>query len=142
MSQTVKVCDIDSEVLAKLQKFRFRKETTCAAIILKIDPEKLLIVIDEEHEDITVEDVAEELPAHLPRYVAYSYVHHHDDGRISYPLCFIYISPQGCKPELQMMYAGSKLHLVQAGGFTKVFEIRSVEELTEEWLKNKLGFFR
>ena len=30
------------------------------------------------------------------------------------------ISLAGCKPELQMMYAGSKLHLVNKGQFTKV----------------------
>ena len=32
-------------------------------------------------------------------------------------LC-LYIT--GCKPEMQMMYAGSKLSLVNEGGFTKV----------------------
>ncbi|CAN0407589.1 unnamed protein product [Lampetra planeri] len=48
----------------------------------------------------------------------------------------------GCKPEQQMMYAGSKNTLVQTAELTKVFEIRSVEELTEEWLQDKLKFFR
>ena len=28
-------------------------------------------------------------------FVLYSYVQNHDDGRVSYPLCFIFISPQG-----------------------------------------------
>uniref|UniRef100_A0A8C7FEC0 Uncharacterized protein n=1 Tax=Oncorhynchus kisutch TaxID=8019 RepID=A0A8C7FEC0_ONCKI len=32
----------------------------------------------------------------------------------------------GCKPEQQMMY---------------VFEIRNTEDLTEEWLREELGFF-
>jgi hypothetical protein len=41
-----------------------------------------------------------------------------------------------------MMYAGSKNALVKMGQFTKVFETRNVEELTEDWLKEKLGFFR
>ena len=40
------------------------------------------------------------------------------------PVCFImlhyHLSLLGCKPEQQMMYAGSKNHLVQAGQFTKV----------------------
>lgn len=67
-----------------------------------------------------MDDLREELPAHQPRFVAYSYCLKHDDGRISYPLCFIFISPSGCKPEMQMMYAGSKLSLVNAGGFSKV----------------------
>ena len=36
-----------------------------------------------------------ELPAHVPRYVAYSYCYHHNDGRISYPLCLIHSAPEG-----------------------------------------------
>merc|ERR1719433_554984 len=98
--------------------------------------------MDEEHEDVSIEEVAEELPSHMPRYLVYSYVYNHDDGRVSYPMCFIFTSPEGCKPELQMMYAGSKLHLVKEAGLTKVFEVRSTEELTEEWLRSKLAFFR
>ena len=43
-----------------------------------------------------------------------------------------------CKPELQMMYAGTKLALVKEAELTKVFEIRELDELTEEWLHSKL----
>lgn len=43
-----------------------------------------------------------------------------------------------CKVELQMMYAGSKLELVKVAELTKVFEIRELDELTEEWLQSKL----
>jgi hypothetical protein len=93
-------------------------------------------------QDVSLEDVAAELPERQPRYCAYSYAYKHDDGRVSYPLCFIFVSPEGCKPEIQMMYAGSKNALVKMGQFTKVFETRNVEELTEDWLKEKLGFFR
>ena len=71
-------------------------------------------------QDISIEDLAAELPAHQPRYVAYSYCYKHTDGRVSYPLIFIFISPTGCKPEMQMMYAGTKNHVVQIGQFTKV----------------------
>uniref|UniRef100_A0A670YY48 Glia maturation factor gamma n=1 Tax=Pseudonaja textilis TaxID=8673 RepID=A0A670YY48_PSETE len=78
----------------------------------------------------------------VPTFVVYSYRYAHEDGRISYPLCFIFSSPAGCKPEQQMMYAGSKNRLVQAAELTKVFEIRSTEELTEQWLKERLAFFR
>ncbi|KAL8219959.1 UNVERIFIED_CONTAM: hypothetical protein K2H54_036946 [Gekko kuhli] len=75
-------------------------------------------------------------------FVVYSYKYLHDDGRISYPLCFIFSSPVGCKPEQQMMYAGSKNRLVQVAELTKVFEIRTTEDLTEQWLKEHLAFFR
>jgi predicted DNA-binding protein len=142
MAAELKICDIDPELKERLKKFRFRKEKTNAAIIMKIIAEEQKIVLDEEFDDVSLEDVAAELPERQPRYCAYSYAYKHDDGRVSYPLCFIFVSPEGCKPEIQMMYAGSKNALVKMGQFTKVFETRNVEELTEDWLKEKLGFFR
>lgn len=108
----------------------------------KIDLEKALIVVDEEYEDISTAELRERLPADQPRYVFYNYIHKHDDGRVSNPLVFIFISPQGCKPEQQMMYSGSKNALVRELGATKILELRSVEELTEEWLLEKLKLFR
>ncbi|XP_065832648.1 glia maturation factor gamma-like [Oscarella lobularis] len=133
-----KVCDMDPELKEKLKKFRFRKAKNNAAIIMKIDPKNLIVKIDEEHEDMTLEEVAEELPERQPRYVAYSCELNHGDGRISYPLCFIFVSPEGCKPETMMMYAGSKLNVINEGKFTKDFELREKEEMTNAWLKDRL----
>ncbi|XP_019625729.1 PREDICTED: glia maturation factor gamma-like isoform X1 [Branchiostoma belcheri] len=142
MAQNVKVCEIDPEVKEKLRKFRFRKEKNNAAISMKIDPQTMTIILDEEYEDCTLDDLQEELPGHLPRYLVYSYCLDHDDGRTSFPLVFIFISPAGCKPELQMMYAGTKTALVREAEMTKVFEVRNVDELTDEWLRGKLALFR
>ncbi|XP_061157232.1 glia maturation factor beta [Syngnathus typhle] len=142
MSESLTVCDVDEDLIEKLKKFRLRKETNNAAIVMKINREKQLVVLDEEHEDISPDDLKEELPERQPRFVAYSYKYQHDDGRVSYPLCFIFVSPVGCNPEQQMMYAGSKNRLVQTAQMTKVFEIRNTEDLTEEWLREKLRFFR
>ena len=36
------------------------------------------------------------------------------------------------------MYAGTKLLLVKETEMSKVFEIRDLEELTDEWLTQKL----
>ncbi|CAJ0940348.1 unnamed protein product [Ranitomeya imitator] len=116
-SESLVVCEVEEQLVEKLKKFRFRKETSNAAIIMKIDKDRRLVVLEEEHE------------------------YQHEDGRVSYPLCFIFSSPVGCKPEQQMMYAGSKNKLVQKAELTKVFEIRNTEDLTEEWLIEKLGFF-
>ncbi|CAL9686644.1 unnamed protein product [Knipowitschia caucasica] len=142
MSESLVVCQVCDDLLGKIKKFRFRKETTNAAIIMKIDKEKQLVVLEEEYDDISLEDLKDELPERQPRFIIYSYKYVHDDNRVSYPLCFIFSSPVGCKPEQQMMYAGSKNKLVQDGELTKVFEIRTTEDLTEEWLRSKLGFFR
>ena len=46
-------------------------------------------------QDTNVEELQAELPEHMPRFLVLSYVRNHGDGRISYPLCFIYISPSG-----------------------------------------------
>ncbi|XP_051790395.1 glia maturation factor gamma [Erpetoichthys calabaricus] len=142
MSDSLVVCDVDESLKEKLKKFRFRKETNNAAILMKIDKEKQLVVLEEEYQDISPDELKNELPERQPRFVVYSYKYVHDDGRISFPLCFIFSSPVGCKPEQQMMYAGSKNRLVQAAELTKVFEIRTTEDLTEDWLKEKLSFFR
>uniref|UniRef100_A0A8D0KD66 Glia maturation factor n=1 Tax=Salvator merianae TaxID=96440 RepID=A0A8D0KD66_SALMN len=131
MSDSLVVCDVDPELKEKLKRFRFRKETNNAAIIMKVDKDRQLVVLEEEFQDISPEELR-----------IYSYKYCHEDGRISYPLCFIFSSPVGCKPEQQMMYAGSKNRLVQAAELTKVFEIRSTEDLTEQWLKERLAFFR
>uniref|UniRef100_A0A671S3N9 Glia maturation factor gamma-like n=1 Tax=Sinocyclocheilus anshuiensis TaxID=1608454 RepID=A0A671S3N9_9TELE len=67
------VCEVDVSLQEKLKKFRFRKETNNAAILMKIDMEKQLVVLEEEYE---------------------------------------------------------------------IFEVRNPDDLTEEWLKEKLSFFR
>ncbi|KAG5857841.1 hypothetical protein ANANG_G00023660 [Anguilla anguilla] len=159
MSESLVVCEVDEDLVKRLREFRFRKETNNAAIIMKIDMKRQLVVLDEEHEDISPDNLKDELPECQPRYpftnftfhtlsltrdtfLVYSYKYLHDDGRVSYPLCFIFSSPLGCKPEQQMMYAGSKNKLVHTVEVSKVFEVRNTEDLTEEWLREKLGFFR
>ncbi|KAK2149314.1 hypothetical protein LSH36_455g03000 [Paralvinella palmiformis] len=109
---------------------------------VKVDMSSQMLIVDEEFEDVTLEDIQNELPASQPRFLVYSYCHEHDDGRKSYPLCFIFITPAGCKPEQQMAYAGSKLSLVKEAELTKVFEVRNPEDLTDDWLKEKVKFFR
>jgi len=134
MTEKLNICEVDQEVQKKLKKFRLRKETNNAAYILKIDPEKLMVVEDEYHEDVDVDELREELPSHVPRYVVYSFEKNHPDGRKSYPLAFIFISPQGTKPELQMMYAASRNNVVNVIGVVKHYELRDLDEFTEEWL--------
>ncbi|CAK8679744.1 unnamed protein product [Clavelina lepadiformis] len=72
----------------------------------------------------------------------YSYEQKYDDGRVTYPLCLIYFCPEGCKSEVSMLYAGSKMSVVNISGATKVFEVREKEMLTKDWLQEKVKFFR
>jgi len=137
MSENLAVCEVEPELKAKLLSFRFRKATNNAAIIMKVDRAKLMVRLEEELEDVDVDDLREALPTSQPRFLAYGFKLVHNDGRISYPICFVYSSPQDCKPELQMMYAGSILSLVNQVQLTKVLEIRCLEEFTEEWLRSQ-----
>lgn len=63
----------------------------------------------------------------------------HDDNRISYPMCFIFYTPRDSQMELQIMYAGSKRALQREADLTRVYEVRELDELTEDWLKEKLA---
>eukprot|EP00051_Salpingoeca_urceolata_P016159 m.213285 g.213285 ORF g.213285 m.213285 type:complete len:143 (+) comp18603_c2_seq1:3005-3433(+) len=139
----IQACTIEEELKQKLRKFRFRKEKTNAAIIMKIDMKGLVVTIEDEMDEVEdIEEVGRELPEFSPRYLAYSFAHDHGDGRMSYPLVFVYYCPPGVKPQQNMIYAGTKPSVVQALEITKVFEIRDVEDMTEEWLHSKIAFYR
>lgn len=142
MSGNVSICEIPAEIKEKLAKFRMRKDNNIAAIVLKIDADNLKVIEDEEYEDVTIEEIVNDLPEHLPRYVVLSYVYNHGDGRVSYPLIFVYVNPAGTKPELHMMYAGTKLEVQNSLQLTKTFEVRELEEFTDEWLQSKMAFYK
>lgn len=139
MSGNVAVCSIDPELAERLKKFRFRREKTSQAIIMKIDPGRQVLFCEEVLDDITTEELREELPERQPRFVVYSFrLDHEDAGRVSYPMCLIFSTPSDCKTEMMVMYAGTKLTLVREAELSKVFEIRDLEDLTDEWLQSKL----
>uniref|UniRef100_A0A5F9CFQ0 Glia maturation factor beta n=1 Tax=Oryctolagus cuniculus TaxID=9986 RepID=A0A5F9CFQ0_RABIT len=50
VSESLVVCDVAEDLLEKLRKFHFHKETIDAAIIMKIEKDKHLVVLDEELE--------------------------------------------------------------------------------------------
>lgn len=105
---------------------------------MKVDREKQLVCVDELLDEISVDELQEQLPGHQPRYIVYSYKMVHDDKRISYPMCFIFYTPRDSQMELQIMYAGSKRALQREADLTRVYEVRELDELTEDWLREKL----
>uniref|UniRef100_A0A8C4Q6T6 Glia maturation factor beta n=1 Tax=Eptatretus burgeri TaxID=7764 RepID=A0A8C4Q6T6_EPTBU len=66
MGDNLVVCDIDEDVITKINKLRFRKETTNAALVMKVEKQRKTVVLDEEFEDISVEDLKDELPERQP----------------------------------------------------------------------------
>lgn len=41
-----------------------------------------------------------------------------------------------------MLYAGAKMHIVETCQVGKVFDIRELDNLNDEWLREKLAFFK
>ncbi|XP_014272936.1 glia maturation factor [Halyomorpha halys] len=134
----VSVCDIDDAVKGAVKKFRFRKFETNSALILKVDRQAQAISVDSEIEISGLDELQDYLPSHEPRYVVYTCKLEHRDGRISFPMCFIYITPRDCQTDLQIMYAGTKLALQKEVNLSHVYEVRELDELTDEWLMSKL----
>lgn len=133
------ICEIDPGLMSEIRKFRFSRSVINRALVMKVDKTSQTVVMDGDIlEDIQVDDLREALPESQPRFLIYSYKMEHTDGRTSYPLCFIFTTPPGCKMEMRMMYAGSKLHLVRQAELQHVYEIRDLEDFTEEWLQSKL----
>ncbi|RHZ52778.1 hypothetical protein Glove_457g65 [Diversispora epigaea] len=132
-------CEIDPEVLEKLKKFRFGKRSQGnAAFVLKIDRKNLLVVEDGIYDNISLSELVDLLPETNPRYIVLSYELSHNDGRRSYPLVLIYYSPPSIKLETHMLYASAKTYFQEKADLNKVFDIREIESLTDEWLQEKL----
>ncbi|XP_008545530.1 glia maturation factor beta [Microplitis mediator] len=132
-------CDIEDEVRKAIKDFRFRKSKKNAALIIKVNREKQTVCLDQLIEDVEIDELQEIIPSHEPRYIVYSYKMEHSDGRIAYPMCFIFYTPRDIQMDLQVLYATMKLVLQKEVELTKCFEVRELEELTEEWLKENLS---
>jgi len=134
-------CTIPDELVAVFKKFKMSNGQN-DVLIFKINKNDLVVEIEHTLNNQSCEDIGEMLPESAPRYVVYSYKYVHSDGRLSFPLCFIFYSPQAVNPALNMLYSSTKNVLVNRLEIMKIFDITSTSELTEEWLLTKLAFFK
>ncbi|KAF8077580.1 hypothetical protein FPV67DRAFT_1578 [Lyophyllum atratum] len=137
MSQTV---DIPQSIKDSLRKFRFaRRNAGSAAIVIKINKAKLLMEEVEQFDNISIEELAEELPENSPRYVVLSYELSHGDGRKSFPLVLINWAPMTSEIGLLTLHASAILNFQATADVSKVIEIRDGPEgLTKEAIDAKL----
>ncbi|GLB34577.1 putative cofilin/tropomyosin-type actin-binding protein [Lyophyllum shimeji] len=138
MSQTV---DIPQSIKDSLRKFRFaRRNAGSAAIVIKINKVKLVMEEVEQFDDISIEELAEELPENAPRYVVLSYELTHKDGRKSFPLVLINWAPTSSEIGLLTLHASALINFQSTADITKVIEIRDGPEgLTKEAIDAKLS---
>jgi len=139
---SVTTCTITEDVKTRFKKFQtVGKDSKNAAFLMKINTKSQEV----EVEDIVEGDIATiaaDLPESAPRFIAYNYKWVHADGRVSYPLMFIFYCPPGISTNLNMLYSSTKTLLVNELKLTKLFDVRSSDELNEDWIKTKLAFFK
>ncbi|KAG6836784.1 hypothetical protein H0H93_003205 [Arthromyces matolae] len=139
MSGTATV-DIPQSIKDSLRKFRFaRRSSGSAALIIKINKSKLVLEEVEQFDEISIEELAEELPENSPRYVVLSYELSHKDGRKSFPLVLINWAPSTSEISLLTLHASALLNFQTTADVSKIIEIRDGPEgLTKEVIDTKL----
>lgn len=138
MSQTV---DIPQSIKDTLRKFRFaRRNEGHAALIIKINKATLAMEEVEQFDNISVEELAEELPENSPRYVVLSYELNHSDGRKSFPLVLVNWAPTSSEIGLLTLHASALINFQNTASVSKVVEVRDGPEgLTKEVIDSKLS---
>ncbi|TFY73633.1 hypothetical protein EWM64_g10379 [Hericium alpestre] len=128
------------ELKDSLRKFRFaRRNAGNAALVVKINKQKLIMEEVEQFDSITPEDLAEELPENSPRYVVLSYQLDHSDGRKSFPLVLVNWAPPSCEIGMLTLHASALLDFQETADVGKVLEVRDgAEGLTKAALDTKL----
>ncbi|KAF8136750.1 maturation factor [Boletus edulis] len=126
MSHTV---DIPQALKDSLRKFRFaRRSQGSAALIVKINKKDLVMEEEDQFDNVSIEELAQELPESSPRYVVLSYELKHKDGRASFPLT-----------KLMTLYASAFLDFQNVADISKVIDIDDgAESLTKETIDAKL----
>jgi len=131
-------CDIHQEVIDAYMQLRKKHNASNVAFVCKCVKAELLIRLDESYDNITLEELAEDLSDSSPRYIFYSYKWIRDDGRVSYPLILIFYSPESVHIELNLLYSSSKPNLVTKLAVQKTFDVYGTDDLSNEWLHNTL----
>ncbi|KAK4080260.1 hypothetical protein Trihar35433_1365 [Trichoderma harzianum] len=79
----------------------------------------------------SLDEIADDLPDHAPRFILLSYPLTMPDGRLSVPYVLLYYLPITCNAETRMLYAGAKELIRNTAEVNKVIDIESTEELEE-----------
>ncbi|KAK0665118.1 hypothetical protein QBC41DRAFT_16640 [Cercophora samala] len=111
------------------------------------DPQAVIYFIDKQTKEIrqdedgtvykSLDEIADDLPDHSPRFILLSYPLTLPSGRISVPYVMIYYMPTTCNSELRMLYAGAKELMRNTSEVTKILDLETPEELEE--IPEKLG---
>jgi hypothetical protein len=127
---------ISDEIRKGFRKFKL-SSSACGAILYKLSKESKL-ELDEEMPDESFDDIQEELPEGSPRFVFVSFRVEKGDGRVLFPLVFVFYCPIVSPPKLRVMYTRFKNAIAKEFDVNKIVDLRDKDDFSEEWLKSKL----
>ncbi|KAK0637162.1 hypothetical protein B0T17DRAFT_100424 [Bombardia bombarda] len=140
MSSESRLYTFSQETKDHLRKFRLGTSRSN-------DPQAVIYLIDKVTKEIrqdddktvykTLDEIADDLPDHSPRFVLLSYPMTLPSGRISVPYVMLYYLPTTCNSAMRMLYAGAKELMRNTSEVTKIIDIESAEELEE--IPGRLG---
>ncbi|KAJ2548794.1 hypothetical protein EV175_004690 [Coemansia sp. RSA 1933] len=142
MAASSVTCTIAPTVLEDVEKFRLQKpKANMQVYVAKIDKKTHTVVHDETFEDIGFDELIDELPDDAPRYVVVSYRFAHDDGRVSYPLVFVYYCPLTSALTARMLYASTQQLFEKVAHLGKSYILQDKTQFSQEWLESNLNKF-
>ncbi|TKX22017.1 actin-depolymerizing factor gmf1 [Elsinoe australis] len=97
----------------------------------QINKSTLEIYEDEDTVYTDVQELADELPDHTPRFILLSYPLTMASGRQSVPYVMLYYLPVTCNSELKMVYAGAKELVRNTAEVQRIIEVADAEEVME-----------
>ncbi|KAK4158298.1 hypothetical protein C8A00DRAFT_28804 [Chaetomidium leptoderma] len=134
MSAEARLYTFSQETKDHLRKFRLG--TSRAK-----DPQAVVYMIDKQTKEIrqdedeivykSLEELADDLPDHSPRYILLSYPLTLPSGRLSVPYVMLYYLPTTCNAELRMLYAGAKELMRNTSEVTRILDLENADELEE-----------
>ncbi|KAK4130551.1 glia maturation factor beta [Trichocladium antarcticum] len=140
MSSESRLYTFSQETKDHLRKFRLgtSRARDPQAVIYLIDKHTKEIRQDEEATVYqSLDELAEDLPDHSPRFVLLSYPLTLPSGRLSVPYVMLYYLPTTCNAEMRMLYASAKELMRNTSEVTRIIDLESAEELEE--IPEKLG---
>ncbi|KAL8733414.1 MAG: hypothetical protein Q9181_003599 [Wetmoreana brouardii] len=139
MASEARLYTFSQQTLDKLRQFRLgtSRAKDPQAVIYQIDKHSLEIAQSDDQTYSNIQELADELPDHSPRFVLLSYPLTLPSGRLSVPYVLLYYLPVTCNSEIRMLYAGAKELMRNTAEVGKVIEISEAEEL--ESIEAKLG---
>ncbi|KAK4125471.1 glia maturation factor beta [Parathielavia appendiculata] len=134
MTSEARLYTFSQETKDHLRKFRLgtSRANDPQAVIYMIDKQTKEIRRDEDETVYkSLEELADDLPDHSPRFILLSYPLTLPSGRLSVPYVMLYYLPTTCNSEMRMLYAGAKELMRNTSEVTRIIDLESPEELEE-----------